>query len=344
MTVGFSVFDHLDRGGFEVGELYENRLRLAEAYDEYGFHAYFVAEHHGTTLGAAPCPGIFLSALAQRTQRLRFGPMVYVVPTHEPLRLIEEICMLDQLSGGRFEMGMGRGNSPYELALFGMTHLEGRKRFQEATEIILSGLASPMLNYEGRYYEYIDVPMVMKPVQQPHPPLWYGLARPTGAPWPAQHRCNVVMNGPLPYVKKLIEAYLAEWKKAHGDEAGPPMMGTTRHIYIAETTEAAETVGRQAYENWYKSNAELWHAYQSDPLYFPSTYDEAVKLGVAVVGTPDAVRDKLAHMLAETGLNHLIGRFAFGDIPLDKLMSSLSLFATEIMPALAEQQAVAATA
>ena len=131
MPLEFGIFDHLDIGDFPIGELYANRLRMVEAYDEAGFYAYHLAEHHATTLGMAPSPGIFLSAVAQRTTRLRLGPMVYVLPLHEPLRLIEEICMLDQLSGGRLELGIGRGFSPFELAYFGVGHLEARPMFSK---------------------------------------------------------------------------------------------------------------------------------------------------------------------------------------------------------------------
>src|SRR5580658_11043780 len=105
----FGVFDHLDRDGSLLAVYYENRLKLIEAYDRLGFYAYHLAEHHATPLGMAPSPNVFLAALAQRTRRLRFGPMVFVLPLYHPLRLLEEICMLDQLSGGRLELSFGRG-------------------------------------------------------------------------------------------------------------------------------------------------------------------------------------------------------------------------------------------
>ena len=95
----FGIFDHLDDGGVPLGQLFEERLQLIEAYDRAGFYGYHLAEHHATPLGYAPSPGVFLSAVAQRTRRLRFGPMVYLLPLYHPLRLIEEICMLDQMSG-----------------------------------------------------------------------------------------------------------------------------------------------------------------------------------------------------------------------------------------------------
>jgi alkanesulfonate monooxygenase SsuD/methylene tetrahydromethanopterin reductase-like flavin-dependent oxidoreductase (luciferase family) len=98
-VVKFGVFDHLDDAGVPLGELYANRLQFAEALERSGFYAYHLAEHHNTPLGMAASPGIFLSALAQRTTTLRFGPMVSLLPFYHPMRLIEEICMLDQMSG-----------------------------------------------------------------------------------------------------------------------------------------------------------------------------------------------------------------------------------------------------
>src|SRR6266536_1393147 len=115
----FGVFDHLDRYDGLLADYYEDRLKIAEAYDSAGFYAYHLAEHHATPLGMAPSPSVFLAAIAQRTKRLRFGPMVYALPLYHPLRLIEEICMLDQMSGGRLEIGFGRGSSPIELAYYG---------------------------------------------------------------------------------------------------------------------------------------------------------------------------------------------------------------------------------
>ena len=90
----FGVFDHLDRGDLPLKDYYEARLKLIEAYDQAGFYAYHVAEHHSTPLGMAPSPSVFLAAVAQRTRRLRFGPLVYALPLYHPIRLIEEICML----------------------------------------------------------------------------------------------------------------------------------------------------------------------------------------------------------------------------------------------------------
>ncbi len=112
----FGVFDHLDRNDRPLHAFYQERLQFVEAYDRAGFYAYHTAEHHATPLGLAASPSVFLAAVAERTRNLRFGPLVYTLPLHHPLRLAEEICMLDQLSEGRFELGVGRGTSSASTA------------------------------------------------------------------------------------------------------------------------------------------------------------------------------------------------------------------------------------
>src|SRR6267142_1111216 len=116
----FGIFEQNDRGTHPLDEQYENRLKLIEFYDAAGFRTYHMSEHHSTPLSQTPSPGVFLAAVAQRTRRLRLGPLGYVLPAHHPLRLAEEICMLDHLSGGRLEAGVGRGPPPQELKYFGI--------------------------------------------------------------------------------------------------------------------------------------------------------------------------------------------------------------------------------
>ena len=166
--------------------------RLIEAYDRAGFYGYHLAEHHNTPLGYAPSPGIFLSAVAQRTKKLRFGPMVYLLPLYHPLRLIDEICMLDQMSGGRFLYGVGRGISPIEVGFYGVDFETGMQQFREAFDAIRIGLTEDELTYHGKFYDFDHVPIVMKPVQKPYPELWYGTSRPDSIPWAAEHGAHIV--------------------------------------------------------------------------------------------------------------------------------------------------------
>src|SRR5450432_245406 len=136
----FGIFDQNDRGPSPLAEQYENRLKLIEFYDRAGFRTYHMSEHHSTPLNLTPSPSVFLAAVAQRTKRLRLGALVYVLPAHHPLRLAEEICMLDHLSGGRIEVGIGCGASPHELTYFGIEPESAPAMYVEAYHVIMQAL------------------------------------------------------------------------------------------------------------------------------------------------------------------------------------------------------------
>src|ERR1700752_1241637 len=143
----FGIFDHLDRNKSPLKDYYEARLQLIEMYDREGFYAYHVAEHHSTPLGMAPSPSVFLSAVAQRTKRLRFGPLVSTLPMYHPLRAAEAICMLHHLSQGRLEGGIGRGISAHELTYYGVDPQEAQARYVEAFAIIMAALTGKPLTH-----------------------------------------------------------------------------------------------------------------------------------------------------------------------------------------------------
>src|SRR5262249_36757457 len=146
MQIG--VFDHLDHGGVLLHDYYETRFKLIEAFERAGFYSYHVAEHHFTPLGMAPSPSVYLAAVAQRTRRLRFGPLVYALPLYHPLRLIQEICMLDQISGGRLDIGFGRGASAIEASYY--ERQASQEIYAEGLELVLAGLRSQTLTFEGK--------------------------------------------------------------------------------------------------------------------------------------------------------------------------------------------------
>ena len=212
--VRFGIFDWIDRNQMELSDLYEQRLKILEYADTAGFYSYHLAEHHATPLGAAPSPSVFLAAAAQRTHRIRLGPLVYLLPLYNPLRLVQEICMLDHLSRGRLDLGVGRGVSPYELGFYNVNADESRAIFREALEIITTGLTTGRVSYEGRYFSFPDVRVYMEPFQRPYPPLWYPTARGESFPWLAQEGFNTVTMGIAPPAQReLFDQYRSIWKK-----------------------------------------------------------------------------------------------------------------------------------
>jgi alkanesulfonate monooxygenase SsuD/methylene tetrahydromethanopterin reductase-like flavin-dependent oxidoreductase (luciferase family) len=328
------IFDHMDRGVAPLQQMYEDRLRLVEAYDAAGFHAYHVAEHHATPLGVAPVPGIWLAAIAQRTRRLRFGPLVYLLPLYHPIKLLEEICMLDQMSGGRLELGVGRGISPIEMAYYGCDPAETPAMYAEALEVILRGLTQPELSFEGKYYRYQNVPMELQPLQRPHPPLWYGLGHGDRVPWAVRHKVNIVGNLNGAGMRGLTDRYRQEWVTQGNDPATLPCMGVGRHIVVAETESEGMAVAQRGYHRWRESFLLLWRRHNMNlpnpNALFPETFAEAEAQGRAVAGPPDKVRDFLQRTIDEGGLNYLLCRFAFGDITVDEALHSLDLFTRRV--------------
>ena len=333
----FGIFDHMDRGAVPLGEQYESRLRLIEAYDRAGFHAYHLAEHHATPLGMAPSPSVFLAAVAQRTRRLRFGPLVYTLSLHHPLRVAEEICMLDHMSGGRFEFGIGRGISPLELTAFGVDAAQAQAIYIEALEVILQALTRESVDFEGKFFRFHDVSIEMAPVQQPHPPLWYGVARPEGAAWPAQHKVNIATNTPAERARLITDAYRAAWTAAGNPLAALPLVGMNRHIVIADSEAAALASARRAYLVWYASFMKLWIRHNAKPpnAMYPDNFDDLQRIGLGVAGTPARVRAVLAEQVEAAGINYLACRFAFGDLGFEEAQRSVALFVEHVMPGLA---------
>ena len=332
----FGVFDHLDRGSLPLRDYYEARLKLIEAYDRAGFHAYHLAEHHATPLGMAPSPSVFLAAAAQRTKRLRLGTMVYALPLHHPLRLVEEICMLDHLSRGRVDMGFGRGSSPIELEYYGQDPEDAPRVYAEALEVVLRGFREKTLTAATRTHSFIDVPMELAPLQQPHPPLWYGVHSPESAERAARMGSNIACNEPAEASASYIARYWSAWREHQGGGAPPPKAGVTHFVVVAERDDEALAIARRAYLVWHKSFHHLFkrHGRVAKISGGEADFDQLAARGKGVAGTPEKVVRFLKERLGRTGANYCINRFAFGDLTLAESLRSVELFASHVRPAL----------
>jgi alkanesulfonate monooxygenase SsuD/methylene tetrahydromethanopterin reductase-like flavin-dependent oxidoreductase (luciferase family) len=335
MNLEFGVFDHLDRNDRPLGEYYEERLKVIEAFDRHGFYAYHVAEHHFTPLGMAPSPSVFLSAIAQRTKRLRFGTFVYALPAHHPLRVLEEICMLDHMSGGRLEIGFGRGSVPFEISYYGQNAEERQQIYAERLELILKAFTVDTLTWNGCYDQFKDVPMELKPLQKPYPPLWYGAHSPDSAERAARKGLNIVTNDLPASARAIVARYRQVWRDTQG-AAAPPKMGLVRFIVVADSDAEAKKIARRAFLRWRASFvhlSELNGSKPNSPLDVDS-FDILADQGQAVAGSSETVRAFLATQIDETDTNYVVGQLCFGDLKLDEILRSVELFAAHVMPAL----------
>ncbi len=339
----FGVFDHLDRGPEPLTEFYENRLRIIEAYDRGGFHGYHIAEHHSTPLGMAPSPSVFLAAVAQRTTKLRFGPLIYALPLYHPLRLIEEICMLDQMSGGRLDIGFGRGASPIELSIYGIDAADAEPIYVEWREMFLKGLTEKTLTYKGKYFSCENVPMTIEPLQKPHPPMWYGVHSPDSAVRAARQGLNVVSLDTAAHTRTLSDQFRATWAEEGKDAADLPLIGLGRFIVVADSDEAALALARAHYPLWWRNFNYLFRLHGSAPRHQrPDNFDGVIEERIGIAGTPDRVADFIAAEMEQSGATYMIGQFAFGDLAFADTMRSVELFIDRVMPALAGATPVAA--
>jgi len=340
MTTGrsleFGIFDHLDRNDLPLADYYEERLKVIEAFDRAGFYAYHVAEHHFTPLGLAPSPSVFLSAIAQRTRQLRFGTFVYALPLHHPLRMIEELCMLDQISGGRLEIGFGRGSVPYEISYYGQDAEQRQQIYAERLELILKAFGSKTFTWKGQYDSFDNVPFEIEPLQKPHPPLWYGAHSPDSAERAARKGLNIVNNDMPAVTRATMARYREVWREVQGAAAPLPKMGMVRFIVVAESDNAALAIARRAYLRWRSSFLHLHDRHGTTPnstLNAPS-FDALAAQGQGVAGSPETVAAFLKPQLADSGANYVVGQMAFGDLTLAEMLQSVELFGSRVMPAL----------
>jgi alkanesulfonate monooxygenase SsuD/methylene tetrahydromethanopterin reductase-like flavin-dependent oxidoreductase (luciferase family) len=331
----FGIFDHLDRYDIPLRDYYAERMRLIELYDSKGFYSYHLAEHHATPLGMAPSPSVFLAAVAERTKRLRFGPMVYALPLYHPLRLLEEICMLDQMSGGRLEIGFGRGASPIELEIFGQDPAKAEAVYREGLELIIKGMTERRLTFRGETFQLDDVPVAVEPLQKPHPPIWYGVHAPDSAERAARRGLHTINLDPTDEAAIACERYRSVWRECNGD-AQLPHIGLGRFIVVADTDEAALAMARRAYPVWHGNFNYLFND-RGRPLQRharPSDFDTLVTRGQGIAGTPATVTAQLRRQIEVTGANYIVSQISFGNLTLDECRHSTTLFADQVMPAL----------
>ncbi|HWL02686.1 MAG TPA: LLM class flavin-dependent oxidoreductase [Microbacteriaceae bacterium] len=328
MALEFGIFDSIDLGRSTSGEILEGRLRIAALAEECGFDRYHVTEHHGTTLSVSPSPSLFLAALSQRTTRMRIGTLVYVVPAYEPLRLAEEVAVLDQLTGGRFDFGVGRGVSPFELEYFGVAAEASGAILRENLAAILESYRTGVFSHPGG--ERPTTRLSVLPVQQPHPPLWVASGSLETAARAGAEGTNFVGRWEGGGLSPLVEAYWAARGGAEGSEV-EPRVGCAAHLYIGATDAAAEDRYLQAATVYWERLISLWHehdVYGADFLYDPR---DMLDKSNAIVGSADTVRDQLAALLEQSDINYFELTMTYGDLTVDEASDNVRALAG-IMP------------
>jgi alkanesulfonate monooxygenase SsuD/methylene tetrahydromethanopterin reductase-like flavin-dependent oxidoreductase (luciferase family) len=299
-----------------------------------------------------PSPNVFLSAVAQRTRRLRMGSLSYILPLYSPIRLLEEVCMLDQLSGGRLELGLSRGSLGEHIDA---DPDKARAMFNEALQVMLAGISTGEIDFHGQYFDFTKQITRLRPVQTPYPPLWYPTSNLESVPWVAGQGINVVFSVHLApdfgRIEAMVKRYWAELEAQAGDagrlnaHVHDQKAGFMVHIHVAETDAKAREQARPAYEA-YAHNFTYRYVRRGNPERYADrrNFDHELERGSIVVGSPATVRAQLDDYLKRSGANYVVGCFSFGSLTLDQTLGSVDLFAREVMPALSGSTTAAAEA
>jgi alkanesulfonate monooxygenase SsuD/methylene tetrahydromethanopterin reductase-like flavin-dependent oxidoreductase (luciferase family) len=344
----FGLFDHIDLSDRAIAQTYDERLELIAAADEAGFYAYHLAEHHATPVSTTPVPSIFLGAVARLTKRIRLGPMVYLLPLTSPLRVIEEICILDHLSHGRLEVGVGRGTSGFEYAFNKVDYEKSEELFRDALSCVIEGLTHERLTYAGPHYNYTDVPLPLGPLQKPYPPIWYGSTSERSGTWAGEQGLQFVTTAPANLARDIVAAYSEALAKRAAPAVtnaaflGGAAKGLMREIIVAGSDAEARRIAKPAHDHLYRNQTFLRNEYERGcfrdlnltvrPTQRAGDFDDALREGTTIAGSPETVRSAIAQQAEMTGANYFVGYFMFGTMTLAHAMRSMKLFSTEIMP------------
>jgi alkanesulfonate monooxygenase SsuD/methylene tetrahydromethanopterin reductase-like flavin-dependent oxidoreductase (luciferase family) len=199
----------------------------------------------------------------------------------------------------------------------------------------MRAFADDVVNFESAYYKYRDYVVQAKPVQRPHPPIWYGAPNADAIAWAAPNAINVVSLGPADRARAISDRYRAEWDKLGRSPDTLPNIGITRHIVVADTDADARRIAEGAYRHWREAMDWIWRRSGVPfPLkdIYPTDFAALEAIGHGIAGSPATVRDYLARLKEETGVNYVLCQMVFGDMTFVDASHSISLFGREVMP------------
>jgi alkanesulfonate monooxygenase SsuD/methylene tetrahydromethanopterin reductase-like flavin-dependent oxidoreductase (luciferase family) len=240
------------------------------------------------------------------------------------------------MSRGRLQLGLGRGAVWPEQELYGVDPASIAERYAEARDIVLLALSSAQVSFSGKHFNFKDFPMLLRPYQQPRPPLWYGIGNPDSAVWAAANDVNVISLQPAAVARRTLDRYREEWALLGKSEADLPFLGLSRQVVVAATDREAEQIARAAYPRWRASFARIWEQRGLPlPRPLPQEWDALQANGMCIAGAPRTVSDYLAEQRQLAHSNFFVCQMVFGTMEREAALRSLTLFAEQVAPALA---------
>jgi alkanesulfonate monooxygenase SsuD/methylene tetrahydromethanopterin reductase-like flavin-dependent oxidoreductase (luciferase family) len=337
--------------GLTHADVVHRELEQMEWTEELGFDQIWLTEHHFIDYGLAVDPASLASAAASRTRRVRIGLAAAILPFHHPLRLAEQMALIDIISKGRLDVGVGRGKRPAEFKGYHVPQQENRERFDEAVDVILKAWTEERFSHEGRFFTIGETRVIPKPWQRPHPPVYQvcgsddGIESSAARGWPM---LNSLLTGPVDQLVKRRDSYLTALRKHGRTEAEIAALmkdwGVSRQIYVAATDAQALAEAKDA-EMWYQdslrrfqvperiedAHPSLQPGFRAAAERFKKVTWEGLVAETVAFGSPDTVARHIQAM-RDMGIGHVLCWMNFGGLPQDKIRRSLELFAREVMP------------
>ena len=309
MKLGVLQFFSWPERRVDLATVYARALERIEIMDRTGYDAVWLAEHHFSSFSVCPSVHMVGTLAAARTKRLRIGTAVSLAPFYHPLRLAEEVALLDLLSGGRVNWGAGRGFARVEFTAFGVPPEESATRFRETVEIVLKAWTDEKLNFAGQHFHFDDIEVLPKPAQQPHPPVWVAASSEGAIDWAAGRGFSILMDphssGPEIGVKRRY--YATKLAAAGFSEAGRDIP-IARLVAIALSAGKAAEVARGGAEWILNSYLGAQHRPVMQGSFTPTGVDPVRRYldEVIVHGTPEKVLDRIRQLHEEIGLDYLL--------------------------------------
>jgi alkanesulfonate monooxygenase SsuD/methylene tetrahydromethanopterin reductase-like flavin-dependent oxidoreductase (luciferase family) len=339
-------------------QVYRETLAEIELADRLGLDGVWLVEHHFMReYSHSSAPDMVLAAASQRTQRIRLGHAIFLLPFWHPVRVAERIATLDLLSGGRVEFGIGRGFTPTEYDTFGVRMEDSRSLVDESMDVVLRCFGEGRVQHDGKHFKVADCEVLPKPLQKPHPPIWTAAVS-TETYDMAAERGWGVLAGPFKpgfMVMQDLERFKAGWAKA-GRRPEDIRFAMTLGVFVSNNRQHARTVAKRNIAWFYKlllmltrpvlarapktyesygelqkmlgASAGTMQEFMSNP---DGMFEMLTEMNMILAGTPDDVSDKIAE-LAKRGVNHVLCAVGAGGVPHEEVVSSIDLLANEVAP------------
>ncbi|MDA0264526.1 MAG: LLM class flavin-dependent oxidoreductase [Chloroflexi bacterium] len=342
----FALFSHVPwPEGTNPKQVYDDITEEFQLGEELGFKSAWMAEHHFTRYGLGAAPMVLASNILAKTTTLRLGFAVLVSPLHLPARLAEEVATLDVLSGGRVDVGFGRGAAGSEYNVANVPGEESQSRFQESITMVEGLWTNRDYSFEGQHYKITRANLVPQPVQQPHPPIYIAATRTKATQeFVAGTGHPLIIGVVLDTVDALNLCHtMVGLAKSKGNNMTMDQIPFFRYFYVAETEEQAKADTKAALDwnidmiQWRRTfdvGSEVWEKmedFRRTRTELPPSYEYLYE-NRAFIGDPDQITAKIK-ALQDEGINLFGCNFSFGGMPQDKVLRSMNLFAKEVMPA-----------